>query len=168
MPEAEISLPPETHSVSVARSFALRRLQDWDADPLEWPAAHVVSELVTNAVLHARSAVTVSLRYRPAARVLLVEVHDESPQRPVVRHYPAESTTGRGLALVEELARGWGVRADAPGKTVWCELSGDDDGRATDGRREERAIDLTRARPPRGQTEGRAAGTARTILVSAA
>ncbi len=82
----------------------------------------LVSELVTNAVLHAHSNARVTIdRYKSTIRVA---VCDASATRPRVRDYGPEAVTGRGLLLVERLARRWGVELDGAGKCVWFELDG--------------------------------------------
>lgn len=112
-----------------ARAFVRDMLATWSLADLEWVAAQVVSELATNAVIHARTAFTVALSLDDG--VLRVSVTDRSPRQPVRRRYSEQATTGRGLALVERLAVTWGVASGTGGKTVWCELrvgaSGRDD-----------------------------------------
>ena len=78
----------------------------------------LVSELVTNAVLHAGT--TVHLRVEADGSALRIEVTDGAATKPSRRHYSAEAATGRGLGLVEALAAEWGTRSEAGGKTVWC------------------------------------------------
>ena len=98
----------------------------WDgAGELEDLAESVtllVSEVVTNAVVHASSDVEVLVRLTADAAV--VEVTDTSDTAPAPRVADDEDTSGRGMALVDALARSWGVRA-APGggKTVWFEVA---------------------------------------------
>lgn len=85
-------------------------------------AALLVSELVTNAILHARTAVVVCVRHQ-GGRVR-IEVHDSSGLTPRLHGFSGTSATGRGLQLLEGLAKRWGVEPDAEGvgKTVWCEV----------------------------------------------
>lgn len=89
--------------------------------PEDPKVALVVTELVNNAVVHARS--------RPRLRVantesgLLVEVYDDGPGVPVLTPLSdAPTTSGRGLALVEALSSSWGVTVDpgGTGKAVWA------------------------------------------------
>jgi anti-sigma regulatory factor (Ser/Thr protein kinase) len=81
----------------------------------------LVSELVTNAVLHARSASRVDVDRSDG--YVRVAVRDDSSEPPLLRDNGADSTTGRGLLLVERVARTWGVdRSSSRGKTVWFEL----------------------------------------------
>ena len=85
----------------------------------------MLTELATNAALHARSAYTVHLLLDDGH--LLVEVTDSSPAMPQQRHYGTGATTGRGIALVEALSTAWGVESSPTGKTVWCRVGSDDE-----------------------------------------
>lgn len=78
----------------------------------------LVSELVTNAVLHAGTVVR--LRVLGDGARVRIEVSDGINAPPSRRRYSAEAATGRGLGLVEALAAEWGTRSDVAGKTVWC------------------------------------------------
>lgn len=112
---------------SAPRSIALVRRYVIDAcATFGWggPAdtvALLVSEVATNAVLHA---------YGPQIRVrvldrgirLRVEVFDGSPELPTPRRAAAGATDGRGLELVEAFALEWGVEARPDGKTFWFEV----------------------------------------------
>ena len=110
-------------SVAGARRYVREALRGLGAERFEEAAELGVSELVTNAVLHARTAVTVTVR-TTGGRVR-VEVRDTSPLPVQPRHFALTSTTGRGLQLVAALSSGWGVEAppagEGPGKTVWFE-----------------------------------------------
>ncbi|MEY2461637.1 MAG: hypothetical protein QOG30_3467 [Acidimicrobiaceae bacterium] len=80
----------------------------------------LVSELASNAVLHAETPfeVTVSI---DEARVR-VAVSDSNPTMPALRTYVRESITGRGLHMVAASAARWGFDAQPDGKVVWFEL----------------------------------------------
>jgi anti-sigma regulatory factor (Ser/Thr protein kinase) len=80
-----------------------------------------VSELVTNAVVHARSDIAVRLCRTGSG--IRVEIADRDPQPAAPRPLDPEGVGGRGLHLVNALARDWGVRPAQPGKTVWFELT---------------------------------------------
>ena len=115
------TLPPEPASASAARRFAKDVLQELRESDLADVVALLVSELVTNAVLHAGSPVQLAVRRR--GQNVRIEVADESPVAPGVRDYDDDATTGRGLGLLEMLAESWGVDAgDAGGKVVWFEV----------------------------------------------
>ena len=122
----ELPLPAAAASVAEARRFLRTTLSDWDAEALEWPAMQALSELVTNAVLHAGTAVTVGLEQVGPGNLRL-EVRDGSGRIPHQRRYGTQATTGRGIALVDGLSDRWGVDPAGDGKTVWCELSAPDE-----------------------------------------
>ncbi|MFH8410937.1 ATP-binding protein [Streptomyces sp. NPDC018019] len=86
-------------------------------------AALVVSELVTNATLHARSGCRLRLSVAPGGH-LTIEVHDDAPTRPRRRSAAASEEHGRGLVIVDALARHLDVLNDPRGgKTVRARLS---------------------------------------------
>jgi anti-sigma regulatory factor (Ser/Thr protein kinase) len=122
--EASLTLAADLSSIGQARQFLRAALDEWSADGYNLAAPQVLTELATNAALHARSAYTVHLRLEPGA--LLVEVTDSSPVLPQQRHYGTGATTGRGIALVEALSETWGVESSPTGKTVWCRVFSDD------------------------------------------
>jgi hypothetical protein len=93
-----------------------------------WPAISVVSELTTNAVLHARTEFAVELVL--AGGKLEVRVADSSPHLPVRRRYDDDAATGRGLALLEALTSDWGVTATDDGKVVWCVVEASEEWRS--------------------------------------
>ncbi len=111
-------------AVSAARRHVRRALAELGAGAVEESAELAVSELVTNALLHAGTAFTVAVREVPGGRVR-VEVTDSSPVPVQQRHLGAAATTGRGLHLVAAACTRWGVdplpTGAGPGKTVWCE-----------------------------------------------
>lgn len=89
-------------------------------------AVLVVSELATNAILHARTDFDVRLSF--SATHVRIEVHDGSNAGGFVRHFTAQSTSGRGLRMVESVAESWGIeRNTGAGKTIWAELPVGDD-----------------------------------------
>ncbi len=81
----------------------------------------VVSELTTNAVIHARTVFDLRLSFSDTH--VRIEVHDGNNAGGFVRHFTAQSTSGRGLRMVESMAESWGVARDTrEGKTIWVEL----------------------------------------------
>jgi anti-sigma regulatory factor (Ser/Thr protein kinase) len=119
--QARTALPAEAQSVRAARRFVTSTLagRGFSADLVD-TAALLVSELVSNAVLHARSRVDV-LVDGDADRVRVV-VHDLSRRSVVRRRHQVDSATGRGLVLLERLSADWGVQMRSDGKDVWFEL----------------------------------------------
>ncbi len=122
-----VTVPPAAESVRAVR----RNLSEWlhasgvDGDTID-TVALLATEIVTNAVLHANTPVSVTLTVESGGPVepgIAVEVTDGSPLLPAPRRHDAESVTGRGLELVELLATGCGVRAlPTGGKGVWFTL----------------------------------------------
>ena len=120
-----VDLPPEPSSATRARRLAREQLEVlYPSDTLDTDTfdtiALLVTELVTNAILHARTPLQLTLESRPGSVRICVE--DESNEQPLVRRYESDAVTGRGLALVEQLASSWGVDATPSGKVVWCEV----------------------------------------------
>lgn len=97
---------------AVARGHARVRLDD---------VSLVVSELVTNAVIHGEGDIVLDVVVEDGS--VHVEVSDREPHLPDPRDAPPDSESGRGLLLVAKLATQWGVRRDAPGKVVWADLA---------------------------------------------
>jgi anti-sigma regulatory factor (Ser/Thr protein kinase) len=105
-----------------SRRFLLEMLRSLECkEELVDDAALVVTELATNAVLHARSGFTVTVA--SAGGAVRVEVSDESrtpPRRPAPS---LRAPGGRGLALIEAVASSWGVLHTGDGKIVWAQLA---------------------------------------------
>jgi GAF domain-containing protein/anti-sigma regulatory factor (Ser/Thr protein kinase) len=110
----------EPDAAPIARSAAALAVKEWGLGHLADDTALVVSELVTNGMLHAGAPV--KLRLRATEDGVRIEVEDRSRIAPVRPIATLDSMTGRGIALVEALARRWGVQQLADGKVVWCEL----------------------------------------------
>ena len=121
---ARLELPGTPAAPSVARLFVRNLCQEWGAAAVCDVAELLSSELVTNAVLHARSTVELEAAYDDAS-MLRIDVYDRSPgevdQTPKP---PSESAEGgRGLAIVARLASRWGVDPLSQGKRVWFTLA---------------------------------------------
>lgn len=119
--EARLALPASGTAPRQARRFVHDRLTAWGLAALVDDANLVVTELVTNAVLHTGTAPSVGLRQVGPDQVR-VEVLDGSPAPPRSRAFGGTSTTGRGLRLVASLAVSWGIEAQDAGKRVWVVL----------------------------------------------
>ncbi|WP_413101211.1 SpoIIE family protein phosphatase [Streptomyces sp. Inha503] len=140
---ARVSLPCSPLAASAARRFVRAALADWAAlevpaadritDPVADEAVLLVSELVTNAVVHAGTAVEVSCALDVSDREgeppsLVVEVTDHHPTR-VVRgdppdaDEPPEYAGGHGLRLVSEIAESWGTTYRRATKSVWFQMA---------------------------------------------
>jgi PAS domain S-box-containing protein len=116
-------LEPRPESARLARLAVLGALTDAGRDDLADAATLLVTELVTNAIVHAHT--TIDLQITVGTHGVRVEVRDGSSNRPTPRHYGTTATTGRGLELVSLLADRHGTEIDAGdggGKAVWFEL----------------------------------------------
>ncbi len=114
-------LAPEPQSAPLARAVVRSVLRGSPSEGLLDAAELCVSELVTNAVLHAGTAIQLEVGY--AASVVRLCVRDESPNVPMLVRHTETASTGRGLAMVAAVADDWGVvQHNGSGKTVWCEL----------------------------------------------
>ncbi|MFE1559629.1 SpoIIE family protein phosphatase [Streptomyces sp. NPDC058734] len=112
-------LDPEETAPGRARRFARRALARWGLEELSDSLELLVSEVVTNAVRYAERPVTLRLL---RTDVLRCEVGDDSPQLPRQRRARETDEGGRGLFLVNRLARRWGATRLSSGKVVWFEL----------------------------------------------
>jgi anti-sigma regulatory factor (Ser/Thr protein kinase) len=112
----EVRLPENHRSAALAREFTRTTLTRWGH--LSWQdAAQVVSELVSNVLLHAHGEPV--LRLQDVDGGVRVEVWDDSPQPPVIRR---SGPGGLGMQLVERMSTSWGVSRRGRGKIVWCQL----------------------------------------------
>ncbi|MFI9120138.1 SpoIIE family protein phosphatase [Streptomyces bikiniensis] len=113
-------LDPEDAAPGRARRLARRALARWDLEELTDSVELLISEVVTNAVRYAERPVTLRLL---RTDVLRCEVGDDSPQLPRQRRARDTDEGGRGLFLVNRLARRWGATRLSGGKVVWFELA---------------------------------------------
>ena len=112
-----VSLVSRPASVQEARDWLTALLERWGTERARHNAALLLSEVVTNAVGHARGG-TIQIAVALSERQLRARVRDDSSQRPVRRHPGA--TGGWGLGLLDELSAQWGVEPHPDGgKTVW-------------------------------------------------
>lgn len=150
--QARLELSPSLPAAAAARRFATARCNQWGLEALSDDAILTLSELVTNAVVHAATPITVTMSL--VGEFLEVAVSDDSPRAPILR--PAridlnadiqtlldrapqelpESTSpkglhigpagsiagGRGMLIVDAVADEWGVAARTSGKEVWFRL----------------------------------------------
>jgi GAF domain-containing protein len=118
---AVLHLAEGTEAVPRARAFTRTTLTAWAAGELRDDVVLVVSELVTNGLLHAGLPIT--LRLTGDAGLVRIEVCDPSTVAPVRPLASTEAMTGRGIALVDAVSRRWGVDRLPDGKRVWCEVA---------------------------------------------
>lgn len=112
---------PTLYAVSAARRFVCELLDAWHLSDLRAEAELVISELVTNAVVHTGKRFTVAVA-PDGDQGVRIEVSDLSPTPPHIRIETAFATNGRGIPIVSAIAEEWGVDVDAEGKTVWARL----------------------------------------------
>lgn len=114
---------PVPEAVSSSRRFVIASLRRLGADHLVQDAAVIVSELATNAVLHAQSPFRVSVD--EAVGVVCLSVQDVGDGQAAARvGKPDEhAIDGRGIAIIEALSRRWGCDTLSDGKVVWVELA---------------------------------------------
>ena len=117
-----VQLPARAEAPGLARTAARTAVSGWGL-PAEVSdnVTLVVSELVTNAVLHTGSSPT--LRLRTSAGAVYVEVADDDSRQPRMRDPEDDEDGGRGLHLIEALSRRWNVRTTPAGKVVWAEIA---------------------------------------------
>ncbi|MEU8529615.1 ATP-binding protein [Streptomyces sp. NPDC048629] len=117
--------PSGTRSVPLARRELRKTLAAWELGAIEDAASLVLTELLTNAVRHARvPGQEVETHFALIEGGLRIEVHDASEKRPLIALPHGGAVGGWGLPLVDTLSERWGL-ADrtGPGKLVWAELS---------------------------------------------
>lgn len=118
----QVTLPNGDGAVRLARQVTRDVLARWRLADLEDTAVLLVSELVTNAVRHARHTHAIALDLEIGDTWLRIEVQDADPRWPHRRTPGRFDESGFGLVLVDGLAANWGVRETATGKAVWAEL----------------------------------------------
>jgi anti-sigma regulatory factor (Ser/Thr protein kinase) len=119
--EATHRFERSVHAPREARHFVADTLEAWRCPTLVDDASLIVTELATNAVVHAQTDFIVTLtRSRRGVRI---SVEDSSFVAPTVAMAPRSATSGRGLTLVAAVANRWGDGSVGSGKVVWAELS---------------------------------------------
>jgi anti-sigma regulatory factor (Ser/Thr protein kinase) len=124
-----LHLEPQPRSVRDARAWVVQQLTTIGRPDLVDAARLGVSELVTNAILHADPPIVVRLGGTPVHP--RVEVHDNSTQPPRLRDMTDDArllaTVGRGLSIVATYSTTWGAEMSEHGKVVWFEPASEDD-----------------------------------------
>lgn len=124
--QLSLVLEPVVGAARRSRELVTEACAQWDLADLIGPACIVVTEMVNNVVAHARTAMTVRLALR--AGNLTVAVRDHCPTVPRFTGAPAPTSYGgRGLLLIDSVARRWGNLLLKDGKVVWAILHRDDE-----------------------------------------
>ncbi|MFC0543654.1 ATP-binding protein [Kutzneria chonburiensis] len=120
--QASVQLPAAVDSAAEARRFVDDTCDAWQIDGLREDACLIASELVENAVRHGHSAA--GLRLDLSRGVLTIAVRDDAPAPPRRRLVGTAPTGGRGVFIVDVIARAWGYAPTwAGGKVVWAVLA---------------------------------------------
>lgn len=128
MLQVQLEVGPDPAEVGRARRWARSRLVGsgiGDDEPLAETLILLISELVTNAVVHTGCPAVLRMLFGGGgggAGTVRVEVADASDRPPLQRHAEGEDTNGRGLELVDGLADRWGWQPEGAGKQIWCEV----------------------------------------------
>jgi PAS domain S-box-containing protein len=119
-------IPADPSLVAPVRKQVVEQLDRWGLGEAAFTTELVVSELVTNALRYGTPPIRLRLIHSGAH--LICEVYDTTHAAPHLRRAKTWDEGGRGLLLVAQLTRRWGSRHTAEGKTIWAELSLDEDG----------------------------------------
>lgn len=122
-PGDQIRLSASPDAAGHARAWIAEALARRHRRDLAEQGQLLTSELVTNAILHAETDLTLTLSEADGG--LCIAVSDEDFELPSLGALDPEATGGRGMQLVDRLATDWGVYVRPAGKTVWFELDGE-------------------------------------------
>lgn len=114
------TLPAVATSASEARRLLRDALADIEIDDSLEAAQIAISEIVTNALVHAGTPMR--LRVLVTRDGVRVELSDGSPHLPHQRDYASNAITGRGLHVISEIVDRWGAYPIGDGKVVWFEI----------------------------------------------
>ncbi|MFI5619526.1 ATP-binding protein [Streptomyces sp. NPDC051567] len=121
--QVQLEVGADPAEVGRARRWARSRLAGsgiGEDEPLAETLILLISELVTNAVVHTGCPAVLRMLFGgPGVRV---EVADRSDRAPAPRQATGDDTGGRGLELVDGLADRWGWQREGAGKRIWCEV----------------------------------------------
>ncbi|MFD9790196.1 ATP-binding protein [Streptomyces sp. NPDC059070] len=128
--QVQLEVGADPAEVGRARRWARSRLAGCGIrldEPLAETLILLISELVTNAVVHTGCPAVLRMLFGPVggpadSGTVRVEVADKSACAPKPRHADGDDTNGRGLELVDGLADRWGWQPEGAGKSIWCEV----------------------------------------------
>jgi serine/threonine-protein kinase RsbW len=122
------TLPREPESAAIARKLVRTALAAWGLEDLIESGTLIISELVSNAVEHARLDSIRVIISRPSPTLVRLAVVDRSKVIPIIRtDSNGDQTRGRGLLLVDAFSDRWGTDLYRWGKKVWGELRCEDE-----------------------------------------
>jgi anti-sigma regulatory factor (Ser/Thr protein kinase) len=120
--QLRMTLPAVSNSVRLSRYATRAVLTAWQLSHVDETATLLISELVTNAVRHARGTDVVTVDLHAGRTWLRIEVQDTDRRWPQPRTPDVYDESGFGFILVNALSSNWGVRETDAGKAVWAEL----------------------------------------------
>ncbi|MEU2490908.1 ATP-binding protein [Streptomyces sp. NPDC007883] len=120
------AIAADEQDVAHARHMVVESLNSWQLGGMADAVELVISELVTNSVVHGDGAcVSFTLEY--AEHELLITVSDDSPHDfPAPQRPSTDAEHGRGMILVDHIAKEWGTQVNANAKSVWACLAAED------------------------------------------
>jgi anti-sigma regulatory factor (Ser/Thr protein kinase) len=121
-------VPGETKNVASVRRFVRDLATDWNAtEDVPEIAELLTSELATNAIVYGPVNVSdppaIRIRVSREKELMTVDVYDSCITLPRMRRAGHLETSGRGLAIVQDLSHNWGWTLNAYGKSVWFQLT---------------------------------------------
>lgn len=119
---ASVDIPATSNGPAAARRVVHALLPAWGLGVLVDDAELVVSELVTNAYLHAPGSDSFELELVRRANGVRIVLADGASVRPIIAELRHDRPTGRGMAIIAELATSWGSEEHHGGKRVWVDL----------------------------------------------
>jgi two-component sensor histidine kinase len=114
-----ITIQPGPHASPAARRFVYYAADQWLGQARLSDVLTVVTELVCNAAMHAKTPMVLNLL--PKGDHVLIELYDGSTTAPSVRETTG-ADAGLGLKIVEGIVQRWGVELHPDGKVVWAEV----------------------------------------------
>ena len=122
----QFDVQPDLGAPRASRRFVTGVLRRWSV-PVDVVdrAQLLVSELVSNAVLHGHGKICIIVAPTDGARMFRIEVRNAGALEPVMRHAAPHELSGRGLHIVHELSHDWGTATDNGVTSVWFEMHAD-------------------------------------------
>jgi LuxR family maltose regulon positive regulatory protein len=158
--QERLALGPVPTAAAAGRALVREVCDRWGLGGLAWSAALLAGELVTLAVVHARTPL--ELRVELLGSRLQVAVKDQDPNLLRLLAPKGGADRGLGLLIVDQVATAWGVRQDgAGGKTTWCTLKVPPTQADTAGR--DRPLQATQTRSVAVDVEGADQGSAEAV-----